>query len=70
MGKKPKLVSRMGLRSSQRHGGTMTNAMQSDLPNTVQDVMQANHRDSASSNDESHHVIRSQLDAFQLSGQI
>jgi len=35
MGKKPKFVARMGLRSSQRHGGTMMNAMQSDLPNTV-----------------------------------
>ena len=35
MGKKSKLMARTGLRSSQHHGGTMTNAMQSDLPNTV-----------------------------------
>ena len=27
IGKKPKLVARMGLRSSQRHSSTMTNAM-------------------------------------------
>ena len=39
MGKEPKFVTRMGLRRSQRHGGTMANAMQSDLPNTVRDVM-------------------------------
>ena len=39
MGKEPKFVARMGLRRSQRHGGTMANAMQSDLPNTVRDVM-------------------------------
>ena len=35
MGKESKLVARMDLRRSQRHGGTMANAMQSDLPNTV-----------------------------------
>ena len=35
IGKKPKLVARMGLRSSQRHGSTMTNATKSDLSNTV-----------------------------------
>ena len=70
MGKKPKFMARMGLRSSQRHGGTMTNAMQSDLPDTVWDVMQANHQDDASGVDKSHHVIHSQSKAFQLSGQI
>jgi len=43
MGKKPKLVARAGLHSSQRHGSTMTNAMESDLPNMVQNVMQVNH---------------------------
>ena len=31
MGEEPKFMDRMGLRRSQRHGGTMTNAMQSDL---------------------------------------
>ena len=44
MRKEPKFVARMGLRRSQRHGGTMANAMQSDLPNTVWDVMQATTR--------------------------
>ena len=39
VGKKPKLVARTSLRSSQRHGSTMTNAMQGDLPNMVQDVV-------------------------------
>jgi len=43
MGKKPELVARGSLRSSQCHGGTMTNAMKSNLSNTVWDVMQANH---------------------------
>ena len=43
MGKEPKFVARMGLRRSQHHGGTMANAMQSKLPDTVRDVMQANH---------------------------
>jgi len=39
MGKKPKIVAREGLCSSQCHGSTMTNTMKSDLPNMVQDVM-------------------------------
>ena len=39
MGEEPKFVARMGLCKSQRHGGTMANAMQSDLPNTVRDVV-------------------------------
>ena len=64
MGKEPKLVARTGLRSSQRHGSTMTNAMQSDLPDTVWDVMQANHWDGASSIDESCRVLRSQSEAL------
>ena len=69
-GKKPKFVAQTGLRSSQRHGGTMTNAMQSNLPNMVHDVMQANYRDGASGINESRHVLRSQSEAFQLSEQI
>ena len=64
MGKKPKLVARTSLRSSQHHGSTMTNAMQSDLPDTVRDVMQANYRNSASSIVESHRVLRSRSEAF------
>ena len=63
-------MARMGLHSSQCHGSTMTNAMQSDLPDMVWDVVQANHRDGASGIDESRHVLHSQSEAFQLSGQI
>ena len=70
VGKKPKLMARMNLRRSQRHGGTMANAMQSDLPDTVQDVVQVNHRDGASSIGESRCVLRSQSEALQLSRQI
>ena len=57
MGKKPNLMARMGLRSSQRHGSTMTNAMKSDLSDTIRDVMQANHQNGASGIDESHRVL-------------
>ena len=67
VGKKPKLVARTGLRSSQRHGSTMTNAMKSDLPDTVRDVMQANHRNGAPGIGKSHRVLRSWLKAFELS---
>ena len=35
MGKEPKFMARMGLHRSQCHGGTMVNAMQSDLPDMV-----------------------------------
>ena len=59
MGKKTKIVARMGLCSSQRHGSTMTNAMKSDLPDMVQDVMQAKHRNGAPGIDKSRRVIRS-----------
>ena len=59
MGKKLKIVARAGLCSSQRHSSTMTNAMKSDLPDTVQDVVQANHRNNASGIDESRRVLRS-----------
>ena len=64
MGKEPKFVARMGLRRSQRHGGTMANAMQSDLPNMIWDVVQANHRDGASGVDESRRMLRSQSKAL------
>jgi hypothetical protein len=59
MGKESKLVARVDLRRSQCHGSTMANAMQSNLPDTVRDVVQANHRNGASGIDESHHVLRS-----------
>ena len=39
MGKESKLVARMDLHRSQRHGGTMANAMQSDLSDMVRDVV-------------------------------
>ena len=39
MGKEPKFVARMGLRRSQRHGSTMADAMQSDLPDAIRDVV-------------------------------
>ena len=57
--KKPKIVARAGLCSSQRHGSTMTNTMKSDLPNMVWDVMQANHRNGAPGIDKSRRVLRS-----------
>ena len=59
MGKKPKLVAKVGLRSSQRHGSTMTNAVKSDLPDMVWDVLQANHRYGAPGIDKSHCMLRS-----------
>ena len=64
MGKEPKLMARMDLRRSQCHDSTMANEMQSDLSNMVQNVVQANHRDGASSVDKSHHVLRSQSEAL------
>ena len=64
MGKEPKLMARKDLRRSQCHDSTMANAMQSDLSNMVRDVVQANHRDGASSVDKSHHVLRSQSEAL------
>ena len=59
VGKKPKIVARAGLCSSQHHGSTMTNAMKSDLPDTVWDVIQTNHRNGAPGIDKSRRVIRS-----------
>ena len=70
VGKESKLVARMDLRRSQCHSSTMANAMQSDLSDTVWDVVQANHWDDTSSIDKSRHVLRSQLEALQLSCQI
>ena len=70
MGKEPKLVARMDLHRSQRHGGTMANAMQSDLPNVIRDIMQANQQDGASSVDESRRVLRGRSEALQLGRQI
>ena len=57
MGKKPKIMAQTGLCSSQRHGSAMTNTMKGDLPDTVRDVMQANHRNGAPGIDKSHRMI-------------
>ena len=57
MGEKPKFMARLSLHGSQHHGGTMTNAMQSDLPNVIWDIVQANQRDGTSGIDESRHVL-------------
>ena len=48
----------------------MMNAMQSNLPDTVRDVVQANYRDDASGIDESRRVLHSQSEALQLGRQI
>ena len=57
--KKPKIVARTSLCSSQRCGSTMTAAMKSNLPNAIRDVIQANYWDGTSGIDKSYHVLRS-----------
>ena len=57
MGKKPKIMARTSLCSSQRCGSAMMNSMKGDLPNTIRDVMQANHRNDAPSIDKSYCMI-------------
>ena len=57
--KKPKIVARMSLCGSQRHGSTMTDAMKSDLPDAIRDVIQANYWDNTSGIDKSCRVLRS-----------
>ena len=59
MGKKPELMARMGLHSSQHHGSTMTNTMKSDLFDMVWDVVQANNQHGTLGIDESCRVLRS-----------
>jgi len=39
MRKKPKIVARTSLCGSQRRGSTMTDAMKSDLPDVIRDVI-------------------------------
>jgi len=58
MRKKPKIMTQMGLCSSQHHGGSMTNSMKGDFPNTIRDVVQANHRNSAPGIDKCRCMIR------------
>ena len=59
MGKKLKILVRMGLGGNQRHGSAMMNAMESNLPNTIRDVMQTNHQNGAPNIDKSRRMIRS-----------
>ena len=58
MGKKLKILARTSLGSSQRHGSAMTNTMESNLPDTIQDVMQTNHQNGAPGIDKSRYMIR------------
>ena len=55
--KKPKIVARMSLCGSQRHGSTMIDAMKSDLPDAIRDVIQANYWDGTSGVDKSCRVL-------------
>ena len=64
MGEKPKFKARMRLRGSQRHGGTMANAMQSDLPDAIWDIVQVNQWGDASGIDESRCVLRGRSKAL------
>ena len=57
MRKKPKIVTRAGLCSSQRCGSTMANAMESNLPDAVWNVMQTDYQNGAPGIDKSHRVI-------------
>ena len=59
MGKESKLVARMDLRRSQRHGSTMANAMKNNFSDAVWDVIQLNHRNGAPSIDKSRRMVRS-----------
>ena len=59
MGKKMKLVTRVGLYNNQCHGITMMNTMKSKLSDMVWDVVQANHQHGTPGIDESCHVLRS-----------
>ena len=58
MRKKSKIVARTCLCGGQRHGSTMTDAMKSDLPNVIQDVIQANYWDDTYGIDKSCCVLR------------
>ena len=58
MGKKLKILARTGLGGSQRRGSAMTNAMESNPPNMIRDVMQTNHWNGAPGIDKSRCMIR------------
>ena len=57
MGKKSKLVAKASLRSSQCHGSTMTNTMESNLSDMVWDVVQVNHQHGTPGVDESCRIL-------------
>ena len=57
MRKKLKIVTRAGFYSSQRCGSTMTNAMESNLPDVVWNVMQTDYQNSTPGIDKSRRVI-------------
>jgi len=59
MGKKLKISAQMGLGGSQRRCSTMMNAMESNLPDTIWDVKQTDHRNGAPGIDKSRRMIRS-----------
>ena len=59
MRKKPKIVARTSLCGGQHHGSTMMDAMKSNLPDAIRDVIQANYWDNTSSVDKSYCVLRS-----------
>jgi len=59
MREKPKIVAGTSLCGSQRRGSTVTDAMKSDLPNAIRDVIQANYWDSTSGVNKSCRVLRS-----------
>jgi len=70
MGEKPKFMARMSLRGSQRHGVTMANVVQSDFPDVIRDIVQANQRGGASGIDESRRVLCGRSKALQLGRQV
>jgi len=57
MRKKPKIVTRAGLCSSQHCGSTMANTMESNLPDVVWNVMQTDYQNGTPGIDKSHHMI-------------
>ena len=59
--KKSKIVVGMSLCGSQCRGSTMTNAMKSDLPEVIRDVIHVNYWDGASGVNKSCRVLRSQF---------
>ena len=66
MGKESELVARMSLHGGQCHGGTMANAMQSNLSDSVLDVVQADHRNGASGVNEARRTVCSHPKTLQL----